>query len=143
MPTKDASGAAIAPLVTEIAREAMEITCEACGVRLYDMHAPGRKRARVAFARQLAMYLCHVVGQLSMGDISLAFGRDRTTVGYACHIIEDRRDSPLFDGQVDYLEIEMRERMNMLLARLERRHFMSGRVVTERTIRRARAGLMR
>ena len=100
-----------------VAQEAMEITCNACGVTMFDLMAKRRSRAHVSYARQIAMYLAHVVGQLSLGDISIAFDRDRTTVGYACHTVEDRRDSPIFDKQIEELETEMRARMNTLFSR--------------------------
>ncbi|MCF3638615.1 hypothetical protein LXM94_01350 [Rhizobium sp. TRM95111] len=48
--------------------------------------------------RQIAMYLCHVALQISLTEIGLAFGRDRTTVGHACNVVEDRRDQPAFDA---------------------------------------------
>jgi hypothetical protein len=57
-----------------------------------------RDRRRFAcHVRQIAMYVCHVTLQISMSDIGLSFGRDRTTVGHACHVVEDRRDDPAFD----------------------------------------------
>jgi hypothetical protein len=57
-----------------------------------------------AFARQIAMYLAHVGFGLSMAEIGRAFGRDRTTVVHACHLIEDRRDEVRFDHLLDHLE---------------------------------------
>lgn len=57
-----------------------------------------------AFARQIAMYLAHVGFGLSMAEIGRAFGRDRTTVLHACHLIEDRRDEVRFDQLLDHLE---------------------------------------
>lgn len=57
-----------------------------------------------AFARQIAMYLAHVVFGLSMAEVGRAFGRDRTTVVHACHLIEDRRDEVRFDQLLDHLE---------------------------------------
>lgn len=57
-----------------------------------------------AFARHIAMYLAHVGFGLSMAKIGRAFGRDRTTVVHACHVIEDRRDEARFDAMIDYLE---------------------------------------
>ena len=60
--------------------------------------------ARIALARQVAMYLAHVGCGLSMAAAGRLFGRDRTTVAYACLIIEDRRDDPLFDHSLDLLE---------------------------------------
>lgn len=65
--------------------------------------APVPPRA-AAFARQIAMYLAHVGFGLSMAEIGRAFGRDRTTVVHACHLIEDRRDEVRFDQLLDHLE---------------------------------------
>lgn len=57
-----------------------------------------RDRRRAAcHVRQIAMYICHVVLQLSLTDIGTAFGRDRTTVGHACNVVEDRRDDKAYD----------------------------------------------
>jgi chromosomal replication initiation ATPase DnaA len=39
-----------------------------------------------------------------MSDIGPCFGRDRTTVGHACQVVEDRRDEPAFDEFVAALE---------------------------------------
>lgn len=100
-----------------IAQEAIEIACEAWNISVFDLMARKRRRAHVSFARQIAMYLAHVVGQLTLGEISHAFERDRTTVGYACHIVEDRRDSPVFDQQIEALEEEMRNRMQTIFER--------------------------
>lgn len=59
-----------------------------------------RSRQAAARARQLAMYLSHVVLGRSLTEIGEAFGRDRTTVSYACALIEDLRDDPRFDAEV-------------------------------------------
>jgi hypothetical protein len=64
-----------------------------------------RDRRRFAcHVRQIAMYVCHVALQISLSDIGDAFGRDRTTVGHACHVVEDRRDDPAFDDFVATVE---------------------------------------
>jgi chromosomal replication initiation ATPase DnaA len=63
-----------------------------------------RCRAKTARARQMAMYLSHVVFGVSLAEIGEAFGRDRTTVSYACGLIEDLRDDPVFDAEMDRLE---------------------------------------
>jgi len=65
---------------------------------------PGRCRAPVAHARQLAMYLLHVVARQSMENVGIFFGRARATVSHACARVEDRRDSPDFDTFVTELE---------------------------------------
>ena len=67
------------------------------------VHA-SRCRAEAARARQLAMYLAHVVKGISLTAIGAAFGRDRTTVSYACGLIEDMRDDLAFDAELDRLE---------------------------------------
>lgn len=63
-----------------------------------------RCRKKTALARQLAMYLAHVVLGRSLTEIGEAFGRDRTTVSHACALIEDMRDDPAFDEEVSAFE---------------------------------------
>lgn len=61
-------------------------------VRREDLFAPTRSSADIAWARQVAMYLCHVAHPAaSMTEIGRAFQRDRTTVKYACNKVEDWR----------------------------------------------------
>ncbi len=62
-----------------------------------------RGAAQTALARQVAMYLAHVACGLTLTDAGRLFDRDRTTVAYACLIVEDRRDDPLFDRALDLL----------------------------------------
>ncbi|MHA6298160.1 helix-turn-helix domain-containing protein [Devosia sp. CAU 1758] len=66
-----------------------------------------RSRVGVARSRQLAMYLAHVILGESLTSIGTAFGRDRTTVSYACGLIEDMRDDPQFDAEVTDLELRL------------------------------------
>lgn len=63
-----------------------------------------RDRRRASHARQISMYVCHVVLQLPQGDIAQAFGRDRSTVSHACGAVEDRRDERDFDAFVSAVE---------------------------------------
>lgn len=63
-----------------------------------------RCQADTARARQTAMYLAHVAKGISLTSIGAAFGRDRTTVSYACNLIEDLRDDTEFDAELDRLE---------------------------------------
>lgn len=63
-----------------------------------------RGRKSTARARQLAMYLSHVVLGRSLMEIGEVFGRDRTTVSHACAVIEDLRDDRTFDEEVSALE---------------------------------------
>jgi hypothetical protein len=105
-------------LLSQIARTALEVTSRACGVHVDALASKQRSRAEVCLARQIAIYLGHVVGGLSTTELSLAFGRDRSTVAHAIHIIEDRRDSPIFDRQVQLLEGEMHEVVRAIYERL-------------------------
>jgi len=90
---------------TFIPREAIEqAVVQVFGVGHDDLHRISRGRAKVALARQVAMYLAHVACGLSLTDTGRLFGRDRTTVAHACGVIEDRRDDPLFDRALDLLE---------------------------------------
>jgi len=93
---------------------ARDLSAVSCGVSEGELRAMARK-SNVAFARQLAMYLCHVAANMSLREISDAFGRDRTTVSHACHAIEDRRDCPTFDKQIDMLEREFRSRIRAIV----------------------------
>lgn len=94
-----------------IARIAKEIVCEAYSIPHEDLHAD-KRGGRLAIARQTAMYLAHVVGQLTLYEVAHMLGRDRTTVSHACINIEDRRDSPIFDLQMEYMEKRMRARLD-------------------------------
>ncbi len=53
------------------------------------------------------MYLLHVGMGRSMSEVGKFFGRDRTTVSYACNKVEDRRDEVGFDDFVLSLEEEI------------------------------------
>ena len=66
-----------------------------------------RCRTGTARARQLAMYLCHVAVGRSLQAVGEVFGRDRTTVSYACALIEDMRDDRAFDAAVAALELRI------------------------------------
>jgi hypothetical protein len=68
------------------------------------LRLPTRGRAKVALARQVGMYLAHVGCGLSLTEVGELFARDRTTVAYACSVVERRRDEASFDGAIDLLE---------------------------------------
>ena len=55
-----------------------------------DLWSGTRGRPRVAFARQVAMYLAHVAWGLSLTD--------------ACGLVEDLRDDPVLDRSLELLE---------------------------------------
>ncbi|MEM9234616.1 MAG: helix-turn-helix domain-containing protein, partial [Pseudomonadota bacterium] len=78
------------------------------GVSEEELMAPTRARAEIAFTRQVAMYLAHVVYQLSYNEVAEAFDRERTTVAYACAVVEDARDDPSLDTRMEKLEVRLR-----------------------------------
>ena len=73
-------------------------------IEAVELLRPSRGPAPVALARQIAMYLAHVVGEIRLSEIGRIFGRDRTTVAHACKLVEDRRDDPKFNRTLDLLE---------------------------------------
>ena len=88
----------------------------ALDVPLHNVHANGRCHAEAALARQIAMYLCHTIFSLLLTEIGLYFRRDRTTVAYACSLVEDKRDEMSFDIMLEQLEsllVEARTAMSI------------------------------
>jgi hypothetical protein len=82
----------------------IDITAALFDVPGRELRRSGRSTADINRARQIAMYVAHVVLRVSMRDVGLGFGRDRTTVVHACHLIEDLRDDAEFDGVVTTVE---------------------------------------
>lgn len=74
------------------------------GVKDCDLRRATRGRAKVARARQVAMYLAHVACGMSLTEVGRTFARDRTTVAHACGVVEDGRDDPMFDRVMELLE---------------------------------------
>lgn len=64
-----------------------------------------RGSATIASARQVAMYLAHVAGGMSLTLVGQHFGRDRATVRHACQCVELRRDAAGFDDVLSCLEV--------------------------------------
>jgi chromosomal replication initiation ATPase DnaA len=91
------------------ARLAASVAGYALGVSQHEIIEAGRGSANAAFARQVAMYLCHVAFEFSLARVAYAFRRDRSTVAHACHVIEDKRDDEAFDGWLATLEASLRE----------------------------------
>ncbi|WP_316858071.1 helix-turn-helix domain-containing protein [uncultured Cohaesibacter sp.] len=68
------------------------------------LHAGTRCRKSVAFARQVAMYLSHVCLSYPLKDIAEHYRRDRTTVAYACRVVEDKREQEETELLINSLE---------------------------------------
>jgi hypothetical protein len=77
----------------------------------------GGRAARLTRARHVAMYLANTLFGVSMAEIGRAFGRDRSTVIYACHVVEDERDDPAFDQKLELMERLIREEEEALNGR--------------------------
>ena len=78
------------------------------GVALKDLCATTRSRPKAAFARQIAMYLCHVEFEINVAEVARAFGRDRSTAVYAIRRIEELREDPDLDRALGWLEAMLR-----------------------------------
>ncbi len=81
-----------------------ETVAQVFGVEGGDLRRATRGRAKVARARQVAMYLAHIACGMSLTEVGRTFARDRTTVSHACGVIEDGRDDPTFDRVLELLE---------------------------------------
>lgn len=74
------------------------------GVPSKELRRLGRTGNDISRLRQIAMYVAHVVFRFNMSEVGRGFGRDRTTVLYACHTVEDLRDDTDFDRIVALAE---------------------------------------
>ncbi|MEM7739366.1 MAG: helix-turn-helix domain-containing protein [Pseudomonadota bacterium] len=86
----------------------IDVTSRTFDVSRAELLAKSRSQTDIAFARQVAMYLVHVVFGLSFRDTGDAFRRERTTVAYACSLVEDKRDDLSFDRKLDAMEDGLR-----------------------------------
>jgi hypothetical protein len=82
----------------------LELVAEERGLRAAQLLGPDRGKADIALARQLAMYLMHTQFSRIYSAVGRFFDRDRTTVSYACALIEDMREDPGFDQRVEAIE---------------------------------------
>jgi chromosomal replication initiation ATPase DnaA len=98
------------------------VVAAAFAIEIGELWAPTRRSPRVAFARQVAMYLAHVVCGLSLTRVGVMFARDRTTVAHACGVVEDRRDDPELDGWIEHLEHAVLSLLDALSASQGRGH---------------------
>jgi chromosomal replication initiation ATPase DnaA len=95
------------PEVSEAGQQALLVqiaVSQVMGVGLTVFVQPERGCVREAFARQMAMYLCRLVFAMSLRDIGLAFGRDRSTAKHAIRRIEEAREHPDVDRRLAWLE---------------------------------------
>jgi Bacterial dnaA protein helix-turn-helix len=117
-PRKTRSVSARPPCHSGPVRQAVEpAVAVVFGVPLSQLRAATRGSQRTAFARQVAMYLAHVVLGLTLTEVGAIFARDRTTVAHACAMVEDERDDPALDARLDHLERAICSLVDALFAR--------------------------
>jgi chromosomal replication initiation ATPase DnaA len=80
------------------------------GVRMQDLVQGSRGTGASSQARQLAMYLVHVLLGRPQDVVAALFGRERTTVCHTCRSIELRRDDPALEAEILRIEAAMAER---------------------------------
>lgn len=71
-------------------------------VPLARLCASTRDGPEIAFARQVAMYLTHTFFGVSFTRTGATFGRERTTVAYACRVIEEAREDKAIDHAIEH-----------------------------------------
>jgi len=91
----------------------LHVVSKAYDVPLYLILHPKRCVATTAQARQLSMYLIHVLLGRQFKDVGRFFGRDRTTVSYACAKVEDMRDDPRFEDELADLERQITDLLEL------------------------------
>lgn len=79
----------------------IEMTAQKSGIAATDILGKKRSEA-ISNARQIAMFLCRELTQLSLAQIGGAFGRSHTTVLHACtKVNSDMADDPSFRARLD------------------------------------------
>lgn len=90
--------------IADICEIVLDILSALFNVSGRELRQPGRTSTSVSRVRQIGMYVTHVNMGLSMAEVGRGFGRDRTTVMHACHLVEDLRDDAEFDQIVRMTE---------------------------------------
>ncbi len=79
------------------------------GLTELDITRPRKQSPHLRFARQVAMYLSHVVYELNHTHVANLFNKDRSTVSHACKVVEESRDDAVFDMKLIRLENFLRQ----------------------------------
>ncbi|HMQ58471.1 MAG TPA: helix-turn-helix domain-containing protein [Rhizobiaceae bacterium] len=69
-----------------------------------ELRESGRPTREIGRIRQIGMYAANTALGLSMAAVARGFGKDRSTVVHACHLIEDMRDDASFDALIGKVE---------------------------------------
>ncbi len=94
----------------------IQLVALATGVAPAAIGARARGDATTVRARHLALYLAHTAFGWPLKRVAAAFGRDRSTVSYACAVVEDGRDDPRLDRSLAALETMLQAAPEGLLA---------------------------
>lgn len=92
----------------------IQMVASAMDVESTAMTKHARGNAKLSRARQISMYLMNVSLAASYSEIAKVFERDRTTVSYACRVVEELRDVPAFDDRLNELESILSTVLQML-----------------------------
>ncbi len=79
------------------------------GLTELNLTHPKKHSPHLRFARQVAMYLAHVVYELNHTHVARLFAKDRSTVSHACKVVEESREDQLFDLKLIRLENFLRQ----------------------------------
>ena len=84
------------------------VVCKKYNIKMTDMDSKKRKR-EFSHPRQVAMYLCREMTDMSLPQIGKSFGgRDHTTVLHACNKIEDEmKTSSLLSEEISIIKEEL------------------------------------
>ncbi len=78
-------------------------------VAMTNMLRRSRGSGHAAAARQLAIYMAHIVLERPQDIVAELFQRDRTTVAHAVQSIEDHRDDPRLEAEIARIEARLDE----------------------------------
>jgi chromosomal replication initiation ATPase DnaA len=85
------------------------LVAEERNVAMSNMLRRSRGSGPAAAARQLAIYLSHVLLERPQDVVAELFNRDRTTIAHAVQAIEDHRDRPGLEAEIARIEARLRE----------------------------------
>jgi chromosomal replication initiation ATPase DnaA len=86
-----------------------QIVAQERGVSLTRMLRRSRGSGRAASARQLAIYLSHILLERPQDVVAELFSRDRSTVVHSVKAVEDRRDNARLEAEILRIETRLRD----------------------------------
>ncbi|MEE9348228.1 MAG: helix-turn-helix domain-containing protein [Robiginitomaculum sp.] len=74
------------------------------GIPDIEVYSRTKGNSKNSFARQIAMYLTHIVYEINLSRVARTFSRDRSTASHACRVVEESREDPIIDEKLIRLE---------------------------------------